>query len=268
MVTNSISRFRLEFNTHVMQIRSMILLLNYKMKEGHLGSSFSIVDVLHGLYSSRFIGEKEESDLFILSKGHASFALYSTLIEHNRIPRKVMDDSHYLGTHFGGHPDRNKLSEIIASTGSLGHGLPIAIGLALSDRAQNRERQIFVLVGDGELNEGTCWESLLLIENHNLQRITIIVDRNHSNDSSIDLFDLKRKLESFSFSVIEFDGHSALDIESVFAQDLSIAHTALIANTIKGYGIEKMENSREWHHKSISKDELEEFQSELAARYA
>lgn len=268
MGTNSISRFSSEFNSHVMQIRSTILSLNYKMNEGHLGSSFSIVDVLHGLYSSRIIGEQEESDVFILSKGHASFALYSTLIEHNRISRKVIDDLHYLSTHFGGHPDRNKLSEVIASTGSLGHGLPIAIGLALSDRAKNRERQIFVLVGDGELNEGTCWESLMLIENHNLRRITVIVDRNHSNDSSIDLFDLKRKLESFSFSVIEFDGHCANEIESVFAQDLSKGHTALIANTIKGFGIKKMENSREWHHKSINKDELVEFQSELTARYA
>jgi transketolase len=243
-------------------------LLNYKLGEGHIGSSFSIVDVLHGLYSLNDIGQKDDSSIFILSKGHASFALYATLIEHKHIPSKVMDDYQYLSTYFGGHPDRNKLSEIIASTGSLGHGLPIAVGIALADIANSRERKIFVLVGDGELNEGTCWESLMLIENHNLRQITIIVDRNHSNDSSINLLDLKSKLESFSFSVFEFDGHSALEIESVFNGDKSLSPTALIANTIKGYGIAKMENSREWHHKSINSDELFEFQRELAARYA
>lgn len=268
MSTNSISKFRSEFNARVMQIRSNILLLNYKLGEGHLGSSFSIVDVLHGLYSLKEFGQKDDSSVFILSKGHASFALYATLIEHNHIPSEVLDDYQYLNTHFGGHPDRNKLSEIIASTGSLGHGLPMAIGIALADISKRRERKIYVLVGDGELNEGTCWESLMLIENHNLRQITIIVDRNHSNDASVNLFDLKSKLESFSFSVLEFDGHSALEIESVLNRNESLSHTALIANTIKGNGIAKMENSREWHHKSINSDELFEFRRELAARYA
>jgi transketolase len=263
-----LEKFLEDFDFHVKNIRLEILKLNMELGEGHIPSSFSIVDVLHGLYALRVNFESAESDVFILSKGHAAFALYATLIEHLYIKPNHVEDLNFRREKFGGHPDRNKLSQIEASTGSLGHGLPIAVGRALADKALGRDRFIFVLVGDGELNEGSCWEAFSLMERHKLNNVRVIIDRNHSNDDSLDLFDIQSKLQAFNFEVLSFNGHSKYEISEAISISRLEKPLVLIADTTKGYGIELLENAREWHHKNPSREQLKEFVLELERRFA
>ncbi|MBC7759205.1 MAG: transketolase [Phormidesmis sp. FL-bin-119] len=248
----------------VHELREMIAHASSKSKEGHIPSALSILDILWVMYDRimKFDADNPNDpsrDRFILSKGHGSLGLYAVLIAKGLIPKETLDDFGAFDSILGGHPDRNKIPWVEASTGSLGHGLPIAIGLALGNKIQKYPGRIFTIVGDGECNEGTIWESALLAAHHNLDNLCCVVDYNHSTDRALQVGNLIDKFRSFGWNAIGLSGH---DHDELFRLMNNIPAksgmpTVLIAETIKGYGISSMENQPSWHHKSPSADEIE-----------
>jgi transketolase len=242
-------------------LRSHILKVASISGEGHIPSALSILDILYVIYGE-FIPNTMTSSVnnvdnrFILSKGHASLALYAILNHHG----KISDDDFYSFAKFdsvlGGHPDRNKVSGVESSTGSLGHGLPQAIGLAISLRLLKSPGHVYVLIGDGEANEGTIWESALLAAHHKLGNLTCIVDNNLSSERALNMGVLTEKFSAFGWETIEIDGHDHAAINHALKMREIGKPVAIIANTIKGYGVISMESNPEWHHRSPNSDEL------------
>jgi len=243
------------------KIIQRIVELSYKSKEGHLGSSLSVLDILYILYKHFIVPKTNDRNRFILSKGHASLGLYVILENFNLLDN--LDTFCKFDSKIGGHPS-HILDEVEASTGSLGHGLPIAIGMALAYKINNYKSHIFVVVGDGEMNEGSIWEGLLLAAQHKLNNITCILDYNRSNDRALKLDNVVDKINAFNWNCIEINGH---DHQSIL-DSLSAKHeekpTFIVANTVKGKGISFMENNPEWHHKSPNEEEYQKILQELA----
>jgi transketolase len=245
------------------KLKTSIVKSAFNSKEGHIPSALSILDILFVLYNKVLNIDKndcnnETRDRFILSKGHASLALYAILAYKDFIKESELDDFGNFNSRLGGHPDKNKIPGVEASTGSLGHGLPFAVGIALAQKIVKSSVHTYVIIGDGESNEGTIWESALLASNHNLANLTCILDYNHSNDRALKLDNLVLKFESFGWHVLEINGHNHDEIEKALLHrnDKPIM---IIANTIKGNGIPTMENNPAWHHKSPSETEFYEF---------
>lgn len=238
----------------IKNIRKMILLSAYKAQEGHIASAYSILDILFVLYNS--IIQTAKDDKFILSKGQASLALYAVLAQQGLINS---DDliNHYCeyDSDFGGHPDRNKVGGVLTSTGSLGHGLAMSVGLAMSESLNNSLGRIYCLIGDGEANEGSIWESALLASHHNLNNLTCIVDYNHSTDRALSMGDIGQKFEAFGWQVTSINGHNHAQIKNALLIKPKSRPLCIIANTIKGNGCKTMENNPEWHHKAPNDQE-------------
>lgn len=249
-------------------LRGNMLRASHDAGEGHIPSSLSILDILWCLYDRVLALEPfdQNRDIFILSKGHASLALYSVLAEKGFIESSALEDFGKFNSILGGHPDKSKITYVEASTGSLGHGLPIAIGMALAKKVQNLSGNVYVLVGDGECNEGTIWEGALLASHHALSKLCCIVDFNHSTDRALGMGSLVKKFEAFDWDVEEIDGHDHAQIISAlnrFRDKEHIKPLCIIANTIKGKGLARMENNPEWHHKTPTVSELVELLQEL-----
>jgi transketolase len=235
---------------------SRIVDLSYKSREGHIPSSLSILNILDVLYGK--ILNKE--DHFILSKGHASLGLY-VILEKYGLLEEDLDTFCQFNSKLGGHPS-NKLNNITASTGSLGHGLPISIGLAIGEKIKNTNNRVFTIIGDGESNEGTIWESAILAAEHKLKNLCCIIDHNKSNNRAINTDDVLAKFTSFNWHCIEIDGHDETQIEKAL-RIKSDRPIFIMANTIKGKGIKRMENNHEWHHKSPNDEEYKSIINEL-----
>jgi len=243
------------------QIRRKILTTAYEAQEGHIASSLSIVEILYVLYGKILT----EDDYFILSKGHASLGLYA-----------VLDYFGYLNGSGGletfckdktclpGHPDRVKLPYIEASTGSLGHGLPIGVGIAMGLKAKGKKGRVFVLIGDGEANEGSVFEAANLAAYHNLGNLCCIIDQNGSADRALTAY-LPRVFNAFGWSCDEISGHNLYDIEnSLSFSSLKLGYPLCIsAVTVKGCGVSFMENNPEWHHKNMNEEEYSQAMKEL-----
>jgi transketolase len=197
-------------------------------------------------------------DYFVLSKGHASLGLYAVLADKGIIDHKKMVDFCAFDSLLGGHPNRNKIRGVEASTGSLGHGVPIAIGIALGIKTKKNKGRVFVLAGDGELNEGTIWESALLAAHHKLDNLCLIIDHNHSTDRALKVDDLRTKFTSFGWNSFEVNGHDHKGLTKLFKQFSKNKNKpmVLIANTIKGHGVPSIHNNPAWHHKSPNDSEL------------
>ena len=245
------------------KLKASIVKSAYASKEGHIPSALSILDIVFVLYDKVLNIDKnncnnETRDRFILSKGHASLALYAVLAYKGFIMESELDDFGNFNSRLGGHPDKNKIPGVEASTGSLGHGFPFAVGIAFAQKIVKSSVHTYVIIGDGESNEGTIWESALLASNHNLDNLTCILDYNHSNDRALKLGNLVLKFESFGWHVLEINGHNHHEILKAlhFRNEKPIM---IIANTIKGNGIPAMENNPAWHHKSPSEIEFNEF---------
>lgn len=221
----------------------------YAAKEGHIGSSLSILDILYVLYDKIL----KNNHHFILSKGHASLGLY-VILEHFGLLNEDLNNMGKFESKLGGHPSRY-IDGVIASTGSLGHGLPIAVGLGLGEKIKKTDKKIFVVIGDGESNEGTIWESALLASHHKLDNLYCILDYNHSNDRALLLDDLTEKFKSFGWNCLVVDGHSLDELQIAMNSFSEGKPTFILANTIKGKGCQIMENNPEWHHKSPSDTE-------------
>ena len=251
------------FDAVTRDMRRGILTMSLHGGEGHIPSAFSIVDILYVLYRdllpSPTEGSQNESEAcFILSKGHGSLALYQALAMSGHLRHEHLETFAQFDSILGGHPDRTKVPGVTASTGSLGHGLPIAVGVALARRAMSHEGQVFGLIGDGEANEGSVWEAVLRASHHALSNLTCIIDNNHSTDRSVHLGPIAVKFEAFGWSTREIDGHSESEISEALSLRPSSKPQAIIANTIKGKGVSTMEGNPEWHHKTPS---LEEFRA-------
>jgi transketolase len=226
-------------------------------KEGHIPSSLSILDIMYVLYDkvldiNSIKENKINRDRFILSKGHASLGLY-VVLDHFGLLKEDINTVCDLDSKLGGHPT-DKIFGVESSTGSLGHGLPIGVGLALAYKIKKYKNKIYVIIGDGEANEGTIWESALLANHHNLNNLFCIIDFNHSTDRAVDLGNLKMKFDSFGWDVIEIDGHNHNEILNALTYS-STKPICVIANTIKGKGIPLIENNPEWHHKFPNSEE-------------
>lgn len=246
-------------NKKLNQIRYEILKSCYKTKEGHLGSAFSILEIVYVIFN-KFI----KKNFFILSKGHAALGVYAVMKNFKYINKKTYKSFSNFNSILGGHPDSTKLPIFNFSTGSLGHGLPNSAGFAFGLHFNKSKKKVICLVGDQELMEGTTWESLHIIENFKIKNLLIIIDRNNSDFRSIKFINLKKKLLSYCDKIYQIDGHNLSKIDQTIKKCLkNNSFNIIIANTIKGYGIRSMENNPEWHHKAPSLDELNNFKSEL-----
>lgn len=246
----------------IKHLRQKIIKLAADSGEGHIPSALSVLDILWVLYDRvlRFNPKNPNDpnrDRFILSKGHASLGLYAVLAEKGFFPVKDLERFGKFDSAFGGHPDRNKVPGIETSTGSLGHGLPMAVGIALGLRIQNIGSRVYALIGDGEANEGTIWESALLASHHKLSNLVCVVDYNHSTDRALGLGCMAEKFRAFGWDSTIIDGHDHQAIFGALKRSSDSKPIAVIAETIKGRGCGIMENNPEWHHKSPSMAELE-----------
>jgi len=235
-------------------------------KEGHIPSSLSILDIMYVLYDKvlDIDGIKEnkiDRDRFILSKGHASLDLY-VVLDNFGLLKDDLNTFCDVNSKLGGHPT-DKIFGVESSTGSLGHGLPIGVGMALAYKIKKYNGKIYVIVGDGEANEGTIWESALLAKHHKLDNLYCIIDFNHSTDRAVDLGNLKNKFESFGWNTVEVDGHNHDELLEKLTTHSPNKPTCIIANTIKGKGLSMVENNPEWHHKFPNEEEYKNMINEL-----
>ena len=247
-------------------IRKNIIFSAYKagVKSAHIGGALSISDIVAVLYSDILKVKKQKflsdnRDRFILSKGHACLALYAALVEKKFLKKKDLETFEMNGSKLLGHPIMNKLLGIEFSTGSLGMGLALGVGVALAAKRKKKKFNTYVIIGDGECNEGSIWESVLCASHFKLDNIVIIVDKNNfqqtgQNTNIMDLKDLKSKFKSFGCSTYEIDGHNLKKIFKSLKTKVKNKPKVIIANTIKGKGIELFENDNNWHHSIITKE--------------
>ena len=257
-------------------IRKNIIFTAFKAgsKSAHIGGALSAADIIAVLYSGIMKIKKtkildENRDRFILSKGHACLALYSALVEKKFLKKKDLETFESDGSNLLGHPIINKLSGIEFSTGSLGMGLALGVGVALAAKKKQKKYKTYVVLGDGECNEGSIWESVLSASHFKLDNMTIIVDRNNfqqtgKNSSIMDLKNLKNKFKSFGCETVEIDGHNIKKIyETLINKKLNNRPKVIVANTIKGKGFKLFENNNNWHHSVITKSIYKEILKEL-----
>jgi transketolase len=237
-----------------------IVSLAHSSKEGHIPSSLSVVDIIYGVYREYIT--KNTNHKFVLSKGHASLGLY-VVLDHFGLLNTDLNSFCKFDSLLGGHPTLN-IPSVEASTGSLGHGMPIAVGMAMAKKIRGTGGTVFVLIGDGEANEGTVWESALLASHHGLDNLVCLLDHNHSTDRAVGIGDTTSKFSAFGWQTQEIDGHDITAIRSI--STTTGKPTFVLCNTVKGKGIPMMENNPEWHHKSPNKEQVESIIRELKAR--
>jgi transketolase len=240
--------------------------------EGHIPSSFSIVDLIDHLYGHvlRYDAKNPkwaDRDYFILSKGHGCGGLYAVLHKYGFISDQDITDYSTSRGILGGHPDMTIVPGAEASTGSLGHGFPTAVGTALGLRIQQRDNRTFALLGDGECHEGTIWESANVAANLCLGNLCAIVDWNGSAAQLMPVDDMPAKWRAFGWEVHEIDGHSADQMQTTFSM-LTFARDArpkvVIARTVKGKGVSFTEGHGKWHHRIPTAEEMSTLTKELA----
>lgn len=267
----------IELKSFCKEVRKDILKMVHCAKSGHPGGSLSSVEILSVLYKKVLkvpslwdkSPEFKDRDRFILSKGHASPVFYSVLARCGFFPVEELMTFRKLGTRLQGHPGYGFLPGVEVSTGSLGQGLSIGCGVALGLKLDKSDANVFALMGDGELQEGSVWEAFMNAAHNHLNNLIVIIDRNRlqidGNTESVKSLDpLDEKLEAFKWNVMNIDGHDLDAIyEAVSLAKTMDAPTAIIANTIKGKGVSFMENNVGWHGKAPNDEELQKALSEL-----
>jgi transketolase len=245
---------------------------------GHVGGALSMMDVVVALhYHIMKLDSKkprwEERDRFVLSKGHGGIGLCPVLCDLGFFPEEDMANFNQLDSPFGIHPDMHKIPGIEMSTGSLGHGLSVAVGMGLGRRLDNAEWRVFCLLGDGECNEGTVWEAAMAAAHYKLGCLTAIVDRNMMcidgpTESVMSLEPFADKWRAFGWNTVEIDGHNMSEIVDTFENmppPTSDKPNAVIAKTVKGKGISFMENEPAWHYGGIDDEKAEICDRDLEA---
>jgi len=257
-------------------IRARIIHNSYKTHTPHLGSCLSCVDILTAIYFNILSIDSQNPkaanrDRFILSKGHAAPALFQILAMKGFYSETLLETYGKDGSIFAEHPPTpSNLAGIEAATGSLGHGLPIGLGMAISSKFQNNKFQVIVLLGDGESNEGTVWEAAMMASAQSVDNLTVIIDFNkwqatgESTDTlgSSDL--LKAKWQAFGWNTTEVNGHNIAELVKAMSQkNNSSQPRAIIAHTVKGKGVSFMENDNNWHYRIPTKEEVDSSLIEL-----
>lgn len=234
----------------------------------HFGGGLSLIDITATLYGAIMKydpknPEWSERDRFILSKGHGVLGYYTALVEAGFIPKKDLLNFEKTGSYLLGHPVKNRAKGIEFSNGSLGMGLSLGIGVALSGKRRISSFKVYVVMGDGECNEGSVWEAALAAPQFGLDNIFAIVDRNNfqqtgSNKEIMSVGDLESKWESFGWQVVGVDGHNIEELYDAFTAEYERKKpVAIIAHTIKGKGFSFSENNNDWHHAPLSKSQYE-----------
>jgi len=261
------------------EIREKILVLHAKSNESHLGSSLSIVDILVALYFQILNIDplnpyEEDRDRFILSKGHAASALYVVLAKRGFFEEELLDSFSENGGKISVHPERFSVPGVEVSTGSLGHGLSMGVGIALSAKKDSKSFKTYVLMSDGECEEGSVWEAAISASRFKLDNLIGIIDKNKwqaydRTDKIQNLSLLKSKWEAFGWSCREVDGHNLQELTQIFRIiPFEIGKPSMvIADTIKGKGVPEIEDRMEWHYKSPKSDELKKFIESLRKDY-
>lgn len=247
------------------ETRMKTVQLIYHGNGGHIGGDLSETEVLVSLFDKLKHDSRnplwEDRDRFILSKGHCAETYYILLAEYGYIKQKDLEGFGSFGALLGGHPNKH-VNGVEANTGSLGHGMGLAVGTALALKKDKKENRVVVLTGDGELAEGSNWEAAMSAAKFKLDHLTWIIDRNHlqisgNTEDVMPLEDLKAKTEAFGFYTVSINGH---DFDAIYnALDLYVKDkpVCIISNTIKGKGIPEAENQASWHHKTPSKEQVE-----------
>jgi transketolase len=243
-------------------LRGLILRALEGGGRGHVGSALSVVEVVRVLYDDVLRHRSTEPrwpgrDRFLLSKGHGCLALYAVLADHGYFPLHELDRFCCRGSILGGHPEMITPG-VEAATGALGHGLSIGVGMALALRASGGNQRVYVLMGDGEINEGSVWEAAASASKHRLTNLTALVDYNkmQSAGSVFDILNMEplaAKWAAFGFAVGECNGHSLDELRQVLSQTADKPRL-LVCHTIKGKGVPEAENNAGWHHKSRLSD--------------
>ena len=248
-------------------LRKDIVKMICKSKSGHPGGSLSVIDILTALYYDVMNidvanPKKEDRDRFVLSKGHAAPALYAVLADKGYFDKGLLETLRQFGSPLQGHPDMKKVSGVEISTGSLGQGLSVANGMALASRLQNIPYRVYVAMGDGELQEGQVWEAAMTSAQYKLDNLTAFVDYNNlqidGNVSDImDVASVEDKFKAFGWNVLTIDGHNFQEILDAVekAKECKGKPTMIVANTIKGKGVDFMENVCGFHGVAPTEDE-------------
>lgn len=257
------------------QIRKRIIEQIYNASSGHPGGSLSCADILAVLYFNQMnikVNQPkwEDRDRFVLSKGHASSALYATLAERGYFDAGDLHTFRNIDSDFQGHPDMNKVKGVDMTTGSLGQGLSVANGMAISAKINKRNYRVYCLLGDGEIEEGQIWEAAMTSAQYKLDNLCVILDNNNLQiDGEIKKvmspYPIDEKFKSFGFEVININGHDIKQIINAFETSKTIKSkpTIIIAKTVKGKGISYMENKVEWHGKAPNEEEYNQAVKEL-----
>lgn len=261
------------------ELRRNVLDMIMKAKTGHIGGDFSVMDILVNLYFKQMNISPDNMDdpnrdMFVLSKGHSVESYYSVLAAKGFFPtEQVIEEFSTFGSKFIGHPN-NKLPGIEMNSGSLGHGLPVSVGMALANRMDHRTNRVYVVMGDGELAEGSVWEGFMAGGHYKLDNLCAVIDRNRlqisgSTEDVMHHDDLQARIESFGWHVVQVNGNDMDELDRAFEEARSTKGrpTAVIANTIKGYGGgETMEDKAAWHHKVPAAEEYAAIAAELDRR--
>ena len=267
----------LELRRRATRIRLRDLRMVYEAGLGHPGGEFSAIDVLTVIYFGILRHDPQrpddpERDRFVLSKGHAAAALYTTLAEAGYFDPTELATFMAPLSRLNGHPDRNKVPGVETNTGPLGHGFPVAVGIALAARLDRSDRRTYVLAGDGELQEGSMWEAAMAASHYGLDGLTVIVDRNglqqgDLTESTMRLEPLADKWRAFGWGVREVDGHDhAALLAALRATPFEPGRpSCLIAHTHKGHGVSFMSDQVAWHHHVPTDDEFRRAVAELEA---
>ena len=243
----------------------------------HFGGALSITEIISTLFAYQMKIDKknpswEERDRFILSKGHACLAYYAALSEVGYISKDELKTFEKNDTNLLGHPVINRNLGIEFSNGSLGMGLSLGIGVAISSKKKKKNFNIYVVVGDGECNEGSVWEAAMAAPNFNLNNLYAVIDKNNfqqtgSNKEIMNVENLKDKWSSFGWHTVELNGHNVQELYNFFIESKKINKPkAVIANTIKGKGFSFSENNNDWHHSILSKSFYEKALKELTKK--
>jgi len=248
--------------------RISALRMVHSAKASHIGSALSVIDILSVVYSNAVNpGKSKESDFVLISKGHAASGVYAVLKEFGYLSTSDLDSYCKDGAKLSGHVTSTQIPTVTLSTGSLGHALPVAVGIAVGKKRKKLGGKVYVVMSDGELNEGSNWEGFLSAANFNLNNLVVIIDRNklqslRSTEETLKLDPLSSKFSAFNWVCEEVDGHNHFELKKSMNVQ-GEAPKVIIANTIKGKGVSFMENSVDWHYKFPNEEELSKAISEV-----
>lgn len=259
----------LELEKMANEIRKDIVTAVHSAKSGHPGGSLSSADIFTYLYFEEMNVDPanpkwEDRDRFVLSKGHVAPGLYSTLAEKGYFPKEDLKTLRHTGSYLQGHPDMKHIPGIDMSSGSLGQGVSVAVGMAAAGKYDKKDYRVYTLTGDGEIQEGQIWEAAMWAGHRKLDNLVVIVDNNNLQiDGSIEdvcsPYPIDKKFEAFNFHVINIDGNDFDQIRAAVkeARETKGMPTAIIAKTVKGKGVSFMENAAGWHGKAPNDEEYE-----------